>query len=51
MDEFGLLCEQCGNCQIGTFQEAAESLGYVVLIAEGTTVVTKLLESGKRFCS
>ena len=47
MDEFGLLCEQCGNCQIGTFQEAAESLGYVVLIAEGTTVVTKLLESGK----
>jgi geranylgeranyl pyrophosphate synthase len=38
---------QCGGCCIGRIQAEAEKLGYVVLIAEGTTVVTKLLESGK----
>lgn len=47
MDEFGLLCEQCGQCPTGDFQDEAEKLGYVVLIAEGTTVVTKLLETGQ----
>lgn len=46
MDEFGLLCAQCGACAIGRCQEVAESLGYVVLVAEGTTVVVQLLESG-----
>ncbi len=46
-DEFGLLCMQCGGCCIGKIQTEAEKLGYVVLIAEGTTVVTKLIESGK----
>lgn len=47
IDEFGLLCEECGNCPIGSIQKEAENLGYVVLVAEGTTVVTKLLEGGK----
>jgi len=47
MDEFGLICMQCGNCDLGRLQEKAEDLGYVVLIAEGTTVVTKLIESGQ----
>jgi geranylgeranyl pyrophosphate synthase len=47
LDEFGLLCEQCGNCPTGDFQEEAERLGYVVLIAEGTTVVTELLKTGR----
>jgi geranylgeranyl diphosphate synthase type II len=47
MDEFGLLCEQCGQCPISDLQDEAEQLGYVVLIAEGTTVVTKLLETGQ----
>ena len=46
LDEIGLLCEECGACPIGEFQQEAESLGYVVLVAEGTTVVTKLLEQG-----
>jgi len=46
-DEFGLLCQQCGACPIGEFQKEGESLGYVVLVAEGTSFVTKLLESGK----
>lgn len=47
IDEFGLLCKQCHSCLIGDFQAEAEELGYVVLIAEGTTVVTRLIESGK----
>ena len=47
LDEVGLLCEECGSCSLGELQSVAENLGYVVLIAEGTTVVTKLLESGK----
>ncbi len=47
LDEFGLLCLQCGNCTLGTIQKKAEDLGYVVLVAEGTTVVTKLIESGQ----
>ena len=47
MDEFGLICMSCGNCELGKIQERAEELGYVVLIAEGTTVVTKLIESGQ----
>ena len=46
-DEFGLLCRQCGACPIGEFQEEGESLGYVVVVAEGTSFVRKLLESGK----
>ena len=47
IDEFGLLCKECGRCPIGELQVEAEDLGYVVLIAEGATVVTKLLEGGK----
>jgi geranylgeranyl diphosphate synthase type II len=47
MDEFGLLCEECGRCRIGELQSLAEELGYVVLVAEGSTVVSKLLEGGK----
>ncbi|MBN2685585.1 MAG: polyprenyl synthetase family protein [Pontiellaceae bacterium] len=47
IDEFGLLCEECGRCSIGALQAEAENLGYVVLVAEGSTVVSKLLEGGK----
>lgn len=47
MDEFGLICDECGRCPIGKLQAEAEGVGYVVLIAEGTTVVTQLLASGK----
>ncbi|MDD8043383.1 MAG: DUF116 domain-containing protein, partial [Verrucomicrobiota bacterium] len=46
MDELGLLCEECGRCQIGPLQAKAEALGYIVLVAEGTTVVTRLIEQG-----
>lgn len=47
IDALGVLCEQCGRCPIGALQAEAEGLGYVVLVAEGATVVTRLIESGK----
>jgi len=47
IDEFGLLCHHCGRCVIHELQTEAERLGYVVLVAEGTTVVTSLIETGK----
>jgi geranylgeranyl pyrophosphate synthase len=47
IDEFGLVCHHCGRCRIHELQEAAEKLGYAVLVAEGTVVVTSLVRSGK----
>jgi len=46
-DSLGLLCAQCGGCAIGAFQAEADRLGYITLVAEGITVVSKLLSSGK----
>jgi geranylgeranyl pyrophosphate synthase len=46
-DALGLLCEDCGNCPIGGIQQEAEALGYVVLVAEGTTAVSALLARGE----
>lgn len=46
-DQFGLLCENCGKCSISGYIEEAENLGYVVLVTEGTTVTSQLIESGK----
>ncbi|MEI7437094.1 MAG: polyprenyl synthetase family protein [bacterium] len=46
-DALGLLCETCGRCAIGGIQKEAERLGYSVLVAEGTTVVSALLAGGK----
>ncbi len=45
-DEYGLLCEQCGGCCIAGLSETAEALGYAVLVAEGTSIVSTLLEQG-----
>lgn len=45
-DEYGLLCEQCGACCISDLSNAAEQLGYAVLVAEGTSIVSTLLEQG-----
>ena len=39
-DEFGLLCKQCGLCSIQELQAEAERLGYAVLVAEGSAIVT-----------
>jgi geranylgeranyl diphosphate synthase, type II len=47
VDEFGLLCQRCGLCPIRDLQEEAESLGYAVLVAEGSDVVTSIIQTGK----
>ncbi len=47
LDSVGVLCADCGACPIGKILRDAEALGYVTLVAEGTTVVTALLEQGK----
>jgi geranylgeranyl diphosphate synthase, type II len=47
IDEFGLICQSCGNCSVQSFTDEAEKLGYVVLVTEGTTLTSKLIESGK----
>jgi geranylgeranyl pyrophosphate synthase len=46
-DELGLLCAECGKCSISGFLREAENLGYVALVTEGTTITTRLIESGK----
>jgi hypothetical protein len=46
-DELGLLCSECGGCSISGFLRMAENLGYVALVTEGTTITTRLIESGK----
>ena len=46
-DEFGLLCNECGSCSISGFIRKAEDLGYVTIVAEGTTIASRLAESRK----
>jgi geranylgeranyl pyrophosphate synthase len=46
-DVIGLVCEHCGQCIIDELKSQAERLGYAVLIAEGSPVVTSLIETGK----
>ncbi len=46
-DEFGLLCKKCGLCTIQDLQVEAESLGYAVLVAEGSPIVMAIIETGK----
>jgi geranylgeranyl pyrophosphate synthase len=46
-DDVGLICAACGSCSISTLQAEAEKLGYATLVAEGTTVVRKLILGGK----
>lgn len=45
-DDMGLLCQACGRCPIGELQSLAEQLGYLVLVAEGATLVVRLLDQG-----
>lgn len=46
-DEFGMLCKECGLCSIEDLTREAEELGYAVLIAEGSAIVTAMVETGK----
>ena len=45
-DEFGLLCKECGLCSLHDLTVEAERLGYGVLVAEGSALVTKMIETG-----
>jgi len=47
VDEFGLLCNECGKCTIAGLIKEAEGLGYKVIVSEGTTLATRLIESGQ----
>jgi len=47
IDEIGLLCRHCGACIIHDFKRQAEDLGYAVLIAEGSPIVMRLIETGQ----
>lgn len=46
-DELGLVCQRCGRCEIGPLADEAEAMGYAVLVAEGTSTVTALIEAGQ----
>lgn len=46
-DELGLLCSECGNCILSELLHEAETLGYLAIVAEGTTLASRLVESGK----
>ncbi|MDP4292006.1 MAG: polyprenyl synthetase family protein [Bacteroidota bacterium] len=46
-DDLGLLCNECGKCSLSGLLKEAENLGYVALVTEGTTITTRLIESGK----
>jgi len=46
-DQLGLLCRECGECNISYFIQEAEKLGYEVLVTEGTTVTAQMIESGQ----
>ena len=46
-DQFGMLCKECGLCSIEDLTREAEQLGYAVLIAEGSAIVTAMVETGK----
>jgi geranylgeranyl pyrophosphate synthase len=46
-DEFGLLCKECGLCSLHDITVEAERLGYAVLVAEGSAIVRKMVETGK----
>lgn len=46
-DGIGLLCSECGNCNISGYLREAENLGYVAIVTEGTSIAARLIESGK----
>jgi len=46
-DAEGLHCQLCGACELGHLKSTAETLGYRVLIAEGSPVVMQWILSGR----
>jgi len=46
-DETELLCKSCGQCSLGDLKRQAETLGYRVLIAEGSPAVMQIILAGE----
>ncbi|MDR2117880.1 MAG: polyprenyl synthetase family protein [Planctomycetaceae bacterium] len=46
-DSIGLCCESCGACELGNLKTLATSLGYHVMIAEGSPIVMQWILNGK----
>jgi len=46
IDEYGLLCHQCGRCIIPDLQAQAEAAGIMSIVAEGFTTVIELIRHG-----
>ena len=46
IDNLGLICAGCKRCSIHKILEVAERLGYITLVAEGTTIAVGLVEEG-----
>ena len=47
VDKLGLICQGCGSCVIGDLEKEAEELGIMTLVAEGSSLVANLLDSGQ----
>lgn len=47
IDAIGLTCEHCGRCVIDELTAKAAAMGYVTLVAEGSSLVMSLIEAGK----
>jgi hypothetical protein len=45
-NQLGLLCENCGACELSDLQAAAQAKGYQVLIAEGSPTVIEIILRG-----
>ena len=45
VDEYGLLCHQCGHCMIPDLEKKAEELGVMSMVAEGFTSVVELIRN------
>ena len=46
-DRMGLICRHCGACDLHQLAQRAESLGYKVMIAEGSPAVLRTILSGQ----
>jgi len=45
--EDGIICINCGKCSIGHFKKEAESFGYKVFIAPGSSLVKNIVKKYK----
>ena len=46
--EDGVICINCGKCSIGPFKKEAESFGYKVFIAPGSSLVKNIVKKFKK---